>query len=222
MPPAWPGPWPAPGCWPRCTRGRRRDRRAGARLHKGADALFEEERVAVGPLGQQPLERLQRRISAEQGGEQLVGALRRERVDPKLGVVGLAPPTVAVLGPVVHEQQERAAGQALHEGVEERLGLRVDPVQVLEHEKKRLDLALAQQQAFDRRRGSVAGAATDRVSAHGLPSGGTSRSGERGGRTMSGLSVKRQQCPGHLRADSSSVVAVVDLAVGFSRSRTGR
>ena len=43
-----------------------------------------------------------------------------------------------------------AGGQALDEAVEQGLGLAVDPVQILEDDDQRLDLALAQQQALGR------------------------------------------------------------------------
>ena len=86
---------------------------------------------------------------AQQGVEQFLGALRRQRVDPELQVVGLAPPGVLVLGPVVDQQQDARRREALHQAVEKRLGLGVDPVQVLEDHQERLDLALPQQQPLE-------------------------------------------------------------------------
>ena len=90
------------------------------------------------------------RVVTEERLEQLLGHPGRQRIDPELGVVGLAAPGVAVLRPVVDEEQEARGGQALDEAVEQGLGLAVDPVQVLEDHHQRLDLALAQQQALDR------------------------------------------------------------------------
>ena len=52
-----------------------------------------------------------------------------------------------VLGAVGDEKQEASGGKRVHEAVEPRLGLRVDPVQVLENEQQRLDLTLAEDQA---------------------------------------------------------------------------
>ena len=72
-----------------------------------------------------------------------------QRVDPELGVVGLAPPGVLVLGPVVDEEEDAGGRQALHEAVEKRLGLGIDPVEVFEDQQQRLDLTLAQQQALE-------------------------------------------------------------------------
>ena len=57
---------------------------------------------------------------------------------------------MAVLGTVVHEEQEARRGQALDETIEQGLGFAVDPMQVFEDHHQRLDLALAQQQALDR------------------------------------------------------------------------
>ena len=50
-----------------------------------------------------------------------------------------------VLGAIVHREQGGGGGQALHEGVEEDLGLRVDPVQVLEDEEQGLIAAFAEE-----------------------------------------------------------------------------
>ena len=61
-----------------------------------------------------------------------------------------------VLGPVVDQQEEPRGRQALDQAVEQRLGLGVDPVQVLEDQQQRLHLALAQQQALDRVEGALA------------------------------------------------------------------
>jgi hypothetical protein len=61
-----------------------------------------------------------------------VGALRPQRVDPQLEVVGLATPGMLVLRPVVDEEQDAGGRQALHEAVQQRLGLGVDPVEILE------------------------------------------------------------------------------------------
>ena len=77
-----------------------------------------------------------------------------EGVETELRVVGLAPPAVAVLRPVVDEEEKSCGRQALDQAVQERLGLGVDPVEVLEDHEERLHLALAQQEALDARRAS--------------------------------------------------------------------
>jgi len=60
---------------------------------------------------------------------------------------------VLVLGSVVGEEQDPGGGQALHETVEQRLGFGVDPVEVLEDQQQRLDLAFPEKQALDRLEG---------------------------------------------------------------------
>ena len=70
-------------------------------------------------------------------------ALGREGVDAELPVVGLAAPGVLVFRPVVPQEQQPGGGQTFHDGVKERLGLGIDPMQILEHQQQRLDLALS-------------------------------------------------------------------------------
>ena len=96
------------------------------------------------------LERLQAGIVPQQRLQELVGARRRQRVEPQLRVVGLAAPAVLVLRAVVDQQQEPGRRQALDQAVEQGLRLGVDPVQVLEHQQQRLHLAFAQQHALER------------------------------------------------------------------------
>jgi hypothetical protein len=115
----------------------------GRRLHQGPHTLFEEEGIRFRPLYQQLLERAEGRVRAEERIEQLVSALGWQRIDPDLAVVGLAAPGVLVLGAVVDEEHEARGGQALDEAVEQALGLAIDPVQVLEDHRQRLDFALA-------------------------------------------------------------------------------
>ena len=95
---------------------------------------------------QHALERLEAGVGPEQRAEELLGGLRREGVQPELRVVGPAAPGVLILRPVVHEQQQPGGRQALDEPIEQRLGLGVDPVEVLEDDQQRLHLALPQQE----------------------------------------------------------------------------
>ena len=127
-----------------------------AHLDQRSHALFQEEGVPVCALDQQPLEGSERQGVPEQRFEELLRAVRREGLDPELRVVALAPPPVAIFGPVVDEQDDAGCRQALNKTVQERLSLGVDPVQILEHQEQRLDLALAEQQALDGVEGSLA------------------------------------------------------------------
>src|SRR5262249_26293085 len=125
--------------------------------HLGLDerphTFFEEERVPLGATNQGPPERLEGRILAEQGRQQLLGTLGRQGIDAQLEAVGLPSPSVLVLGSVGGEEQNAGRGQTVHETVEQRLSLGVDPVEVLYDQQQGLDLALPEQQALDRLEG---------------------------------------------------------------------
>src|SRR5262249_51018574 len=114
--------------------------REDLRLDQRPDALLEEEGIALRPLDQHSLERLQPSGVSKQGLEKCLGALRGQGVDAELSIIRLVPPAVTVLRSVVHGEQQAGSGQTLHHAVEEGLGLRVDPVQILEHQQEWLDL----------------------------------------------------------------------------------
>ena len=120
----------------------------GLGLHQGPHALLEEEGIALGPLDEKLLERLECAVGTQEGLEEVLSALGAQRVKPELRVVGLAAPQVLVFGAVVDEQEKPGGGQALDEAIQEDLGLGVDPVQVLEEQYERLDLALPEQQTL--------------------------------------------------------------------------
>jgi hypothetical protein len=69
---------------------------------------------------------------SQQGIQQLLGAVLAKRVNPDLRVVGLAAPGVWVLRTVVDEQEHTGRGETLDKAVQQGLGLRVDPVEILE------------------------------------------------------------------------------------------
>ena len=115
-------------------------------VHEAPHALLEEEGVALGPREEEPLQGLEAGVAPEQGLQQRGRILRRERVQPELAVVGLPAPVVPVLRAVVDEEQEPGRRQALDQAVEHGLRLGVDPVEVLEHDQERLDLALPQEE----------------------------------------------------------------------------
>ena len=115
-------------------------------VHEAPHALLEEERVALGPREEEPFQGLEAGVAPEQGLQQRGRILRRERVQPELAVVGLPAPAVPVLRAVVDEEQEPGRRQALDQPIEHGLRLGVDPVEVLEHDQERLDLALPQEE----------------------------------------------------------------------------
>ena len=135
-----------------------------------------------------------------------------KRVDAELAVVGLAAPLVLVFGAVVDEQQQPGRRQALDEAIEQRLGLGVDPVQVLDEQQERLDLALPEQQALhgvQRPLPALRGIEPPpRLILHRDVE-------EREQRRQGGLQgpVERQDLAGHLLADRPRVVPPVDLKV---------
>src|SRR5262249_57021017 len=81
--------------------------------------------------------------------QQLTGAFGGQGVDAKLPVVRLPAPAVLILGPVIDEQQQTCRWQTFDQVVEQRLGLGIDPVEILEQDQERLYLALAQEQSLD-------------------------------------------------------------------------
>ena len=89
------------------------------------------------------------RCVAEQAGEKLLGSCRLERSDAQLRVVGPVAPVVSIFGPVIDQQQHATGVHAFGQGIEQRLGLAVDPVQVVQHEAKRLPLAFTHEQCLD-------------------------------------------------------------------------
>src|SRR5207245_1410636 len=126
-----------------------------AGLEQRPNSFLEKERVALGPVGQEPLEGPKLRSVAQETTKQLLGGRWRQGVDPELAVGGLSAPAVLVLGPVVDEEQQARRREALHEAVEEGLGLRVDPVEVLEDGRHGLHLALPKKQPLDAVEGAL-------------------------------------------------------------------
>ena len=117
-------------------------------LHEPPDRLLEEERVSA--AHQELLERREPGVLAEEGIQELAGALDGQRAQPYVAVVGLPAPGVLVLGPVRHQEQEPRGSERRHEAVEEGLRLGVDPVEVLDDEEQRLLSRLAQQEPSHR------------------------------------------------------------------------
>ena len=55
-----------------------------------------------------------------------------------------------ILGTIVDQEAEPGCREALDQGVEERLSLGVNPVEILDHEEQRLDLSLVEPEPLDR------------------------------------------------------------------------
>ena len=183
-------------------------------VHEAPHALLEEERVALGPREEEALQGLEAGVAPEQGLQQRGRILRRERVQPELAVVGLPAPAVPVLRAVVDEEQEPGRRQALDQPVEHRLRLGVDPVEVLEHDQERLDLALPQEEPPQ----GVDGPLPPRGRVQRLPPAVLHRHveqrEERGQRRLE-RAVEREELAGDLLPDGAGLVAVGDLEVAL-------
>ena len=91
----------------------------------------------------------------QQGLEQDVRTRLGEGVESQLGVEGFTAPAVLILGAVVDQQQYPGSRQALDQHIEHGLCLRVNPVQVFEHQEQGLHLTFAQQEALQRLQGTA-------------------------------------------------------------------
>src|SRR5262249_55555971 len=109
----------------------------------------EKQRIAFRARHERAPERVETRIGPQHARQELVGSLLRERIETELAIVALAAPPVLVLRPVVDEQQEPRGGQAVDQAIQHRLGLVVDPLEVLDDQEEWLQLALPQQEALD-------------------------------------------------------------------------
>ena len=94
--------------------------------------LFHEKRIALGPFDDKAFERTRSWPSPNNAVSISCGALLAQRVQPELRVVGLTVPMMRILGPIIHQQKNSRSADRIGEQVEKRLGLLVDPVQVLE------------------------------------------------------------------------------------------
>src|SRR5215813_6423618 len=86
---------------------------------------------------------------AQQSIEKLLRLGSPRSAEPQLGVVRLLSPLLPILGAIVGQQQNAGTGHTLAQGIEEALGLRVDPVQVLKDEDKGLVKTLAQKELLE-------------------------------------------------------------------------
>ncbi len=123
---------------------------------------------------------------------------------------------MSILGPIAAEQQQTDPGEALGQAPEYRLRLAVDPLQILEHERHRLHLALTQQEALDGLQGTLPPPGRverlPRPVVHGqVEQGQERRQGDLERR------VQGEELAGDLLADGALVIAVADPAVGLEQ-----
>ena len=115
------------------------DKRLG--LDEHSNALLEKKWVSLRLRDELLLERFDRAVGAEQRIEKLDTAFRSKWIDAQLSVGALSAPRVFVLGSIVDQKKQPGCGDALDEAIEKALGLRVDPMKVLQRQTERLHLA---------------------------------------------------------------------------------
>jgi hypothetical protein len=118
---------------------------------------------------------------------------------------------VCVFRAIVHQQDDARAREALHQTVEERLRLAIDPVQVLEDQEQRLHLALAcgGRQGFECPLSAlrwIQGSPAKLVH-------GNIEEGKESGQCGCEHLIEREQLTGDLLSNLPEVVAIVDLEI---------
>jgi hypothetical protein len=118
-------------------------------LEQRLNDLLNEEGIPIAPLDDEHLQRLKRWIRAYHGADQLFGVRFPEELQPKLGVMRLARPAVAVLRTIVDEKQDPTIGRTLGKQVESGQALAVSPVEVLKDHHEWLAPAFRQEELRD-------------------------------------------------------------------------
>jgi hypothetical protein len=181
-------------------------------LHQCPDRLLQEERVPA--LDQALLERRQPGIVAEERLQQLPGALCRERIQPHLAVGRLAAPGVLVLGAVVDEPQQARRAEAVDQPVEQRLGLTVDPVEILEDQEEGLLARFPQQQPPHGVKCLLATLSRVEGLPCGIVHGHVEQSQQRRQRRLE-RAVEGEQLARHLLPNLAEVIPLLDLEVAL-------
>ena len=126
-----------------------------------------------------------------------------------------------VLGPVVDEQQDAGGRQALHEAVEQCLGLGVDPVEILEKEEQRLDQTLPEQQPSDRVQSSLSALRRVEGRPRGVLDGDVQQRQQRCQQWLQ-RPVQHQEFARHAFPDLSRFVALLDPAIPLEQLDDGQ
>ena len=160
-------------------------------------------------------------VVSDQGLQERFGRLGGQRIDPELPVVALVSPPVLIFGAVVHGKQGGGGREAFHEGVEQRLGLRVDPMEILEDEEQGLSAALPKQHPPDgiqRPFAPLGGVELQEV----VVLGKGVEQPEYWGDAVLERFVEGQEIAGHLRANPAGVVALGNLEVALEKLDQGK
>ena len=187
-----------------------------ARLDRRSHAFLQEERVTAGAFDQRRLKPGRGNLTSHEDIEEGVRTLRRERVEPKLRVVTLVAPGVLVLGTIAEEKQNTATRDALDQGLEHRLRLGVDPVEILEEHGDRPETTLLEKQQLHRLQrsplllGGIEHLPRRIVDRH-------VEEREDGGERWRQRTRERQHLLRHSLPDFAHVVARLDLKVRFQQ-----
>jgi hypothetical protein len=112
-----------------------------AGLGQRLDELLGEEGVPAGTLDDGLLQRRERRIRPEERVDELVNDAGVERTERHAAMVRTRRPGRAVLRAVVHEEDRPRPGHHVDDAGEERVALRIDPVEVVHVEDDGLGVA---------------------------------------------------------------------------------
>ena len=115
----------------------------------------------------------------------------------------------------------RAVGRLSIEAVEQRLGLGVDPVEILEDHQERLDLAFPEEQSLDRLERPLPALGRVEGVPRGVVDGDIQQRQERRQERLQ-RAVQRQELAGHSLADRPRVVALLDPAIRLQQVDDGQ
>src|SRR5262249_47710424 len=114
------------------------------------------------------------------------------------------------------QQQQSGRGQALQQRLEERLRLRIDPVQVFEDQQQRLYLAFAQQHALEGVEGALTPLRRLELLERTVLWEDVQQGEERRERLLQRL-VERQHLPGDLGTDGARLIPLLDMRIALEQ-----
>ena len=94
-------------------------------------------------------------IIPKQSGEEFLGVVAGQRLKPVFEMVALRTPLVPVFRPVRHQHEHARVADAVSQQVEQRLGLFIDPVHILEDHHDRLHATFGEDDLPDPLEGSL-------------------------------------------------------------------
>src|SRR5262249_53925386 len=180
--------------------------------HQRPHTLLQEEGITLRALDKEWGERGQARVVPHEGLQERVSTRRRQGIQPHLRVIGLAPPAVPVVRPVVDQQEQARRRQALAKALQQRLGLGIQPVQILADQQQGLPLALAQQYALEGSERVLAALRGIELQKGVVYRKGVEQRQECRNRVLEG-GVERPHVLRHLGLDGAGVLALLQVAI---------